>query len=110
MRIVRALAVLSSALLVFGCSDQIRDEDYEPGPSGEPHNALEAKRVYTKQFTVTQNSYVLALGHIHSYLVSESYWITYTPCFNQVPKTVSEGREKQVPSSYIGARAAQLNR
>jgi hypothetical protein len=104
MRIAETFAVLLSALLLFGCSSEINEDDHEPGPNGEPPKTLEAMRVYTKQFTVAQQNYALALGHIHSYLVAESYWITYTACFGEVPRTIGRGRENQYPCVALHAQ------
>ena len=77
--------LLIIAVLICGCSDEFRTEDYEAGPNGEPPRVLEGFQVYTKQFTADEKNYVLALGQIHAFLIANSYYpILYSACFDDV--------------------------
>lgn len=77
-------ALLIVLLLMSGCSDGVRAEDYEVGANGEPPKALEGLRVYSKQFVADQKNYVLALGKIHAFLIANRYAPLYSSCFDDV--------------------------
>lgn len=84
MRKIVANAFLAAALMVSGCSDEFRAEDYEPGHNGEPPKALERLNVYTKEFVAEEKNYVLALGEIHAFLITNRLSPAYPSCFSDV--------------------------
>lgn len=71
-------------LLVSGCSDGFRAEDYEVGANGEPPKVLEGLRVYSEQFVADQKNYVLVLGEIHAFLIANQFTPSYSSCFNDI--------------------------
>lgn len=78
----RALFII--VLLMSGCSDGFREEDYEVGANGEPPKVLEGFRVYSEQFVADEKNYVLVLGEIHAFLVANQYAPLYSPCFDDI--------------------------
>lgn len=63
----------------FGCSEGYREEDYNPGPNGEPPKKLEL--VYSKKIIAEEKNYVKALGEIHAFLVENDFSPIYRSCF-----------------------------
>src|SRR5262245_43988730 len=80
--------LLIVVLLMCGCSDEFRAEDYEVGANGEPPKVLEGFRVYSEQFVAEQKNeqknYVLALGKIHAFLIANQYSPFYSSCFDDI--------------------------
>jgi len=75
---------LLTALLMLGCSDDYRRQDYEAGSNGEPPKVLEQHKVYTAKLVAEQKNYVLALGQIHSFLITNDFLVVYPSCFDDV--------------------------
>ncbi|HTO40236.1 MAG TPA: hypothetical protein VL026_04610 [Rhizomicrobium sp.] len=84
MRKLVAGASLTVALLMYGCSNDFRAEDYAAGRNGEPPRALKPFRVYSREFVAEQKNYVLALGQIHAFLIANNFSTSYPSCFNDV--------------------------
>lgn len=80
--LVRSL--LTVTLLMCGCSDEFRSEDYEVGPTGEPPRILDGLQVYKKEFVSDEKNYVLALGRIHAFIIANDFYPLYPSCFSDV--------------------------
>jgi len=70
------------ATMLCSCSDEFSEENYSAGPYGEPPKAL--GMVYSKQFVAEEKNYIRALGEIHAFLIENSFYLVYRPCFGDV--------------------------
>lgn len=70
------------SICLVGCSEDYPHSDQEVGENGEPPTAL--VQVYRERFLADEKSYVLALGQIHSFLISNQFSTSYPDCFDDV--------------------------
>lgn len=69
-------------ICLVGCSGDYPHSDQEVGENGEPPTAL--VQVYRERFLADEKKYVLALGQIHSFLISNQFSTSYPDCFDDV--------------------------
>jgi hypothetical protein len=69
--------------MVSGCSNgEFGTEADYPGPRGEPPKTL--KVAYKKQFIAEQKNYLIAVGEMHSFLLTNTYHPHYRECLTDV--------------------------
>ncbi len=67
---------------LIGCSGDYPHSDQEVSANGEPPKAL--VQVHSARFLADEKNYVLALGQIHSFLISKRFSTSYSDCFDDV--------------------------
>lgn len=91
-----AVFIIAMAMILLGCSEEFRAEDYNPGPNGEPPKKLEL--VYSKEIIAEEKNYVRALGEIHAFLVENDFSPIYRSCFTEaldVRLTIDPKRQRE---------------